>query len=86
MGRWVKKMLPPPRHTQHCLACRSQVFGGGEIARSFAHRWTSVLPRILILSQSLQICCGQKIGPVFIGRILRAVVLWWNFLASRDLF
>lgn len=42
--------------------------------------WTSVLPRLLTLSQSLQTCWGKKTGPVFIGRIPRAVVLWWNFL------
>lgn len=81
VGRWVKKMLPPSHHTQHCLACRSRVFSCCEIAQGFVHPWNLSSSQGFDLESKLSDLLWPKPGLVFISRILRAIVLWWNFFS-----
>lgn len=81
------------RRCCHLLSTHNTVWAAGHaclaavtLLKALPISWTLALPRLLTSSQTFQTCCGQNTGPVFISRILRAVVLWWNFFASCDLF
>lgn len=65
--------ITPPRTT---LACRTRVFGCCEIALGFAHHLDLSSSQAFELESKPSDLLGQKKpGPVFIGRILRAVAL-----------